>query len=92
MGDHGVVWAPEITICFISLEFVINNKGTMVKALKAQPPLMEVLINIARGLRGLRLGSHQGSDAQGHAMVPARVKFMGMMDPVRACSLSSQSM
>jgi hypothetical protein len=50
---------------------------------------MEVLNNIARGLGGLKLGSHHGSDGRQCALGSTRVKFLEMTDPIRYCSLTS---
>ena len=64
MADHGIVWALRMTIRFESLDFIVNNEGMMIRAPKSQSPLMEVFIDIARGLGGLQLSSHQGSDGR----------------------------
>jgi hypothetical protein len=49
MADHDAVWAPRMTICFGSLDFIIDNKGKP----EAQSPLTKVLADIARVFGGL---------------------------------------
>jgi hypothetical protein len=33
MADHIVVWVPGANICFESLDFIIDNRGEMVRTL-----------------------------------------------------------
>lgn len=45
----------RVTIRFGNLDFVINNRGMMVKATEAPVPLTNDSLDITEGLGGLRL-------------------------------------
>lgn len=75
MVGHNAVWAPGTTIRSGSLDYVVDNEGTMDRVPKAQTPLTKGLVDIARGLRGLHIRRCTTG--------PAHVEFVGMTDPVR---------
>lgn len=81
-NDSSLVLTPKMTIHFGSLNFIINDRGTMIKAPEALVLLMNESINISRSLGGLRLGSLQGGVWRRCALQPAYVEIVGMVDPV----------
>jgi hypothetical protein len=52
-NDNDTFYTPETTICFRSLDFIINKEGEMTRALEALAPSTTYLPNIARGLGNL---------------------------------------
>jgi hypothetical protein len=78
-----VVWTPGTTIRFGSLNFVINNRGTMIRAPEALVPPTSELFDIAGSLGGLRLSSPQGSGGQQCTLQLAYEEIVGMLDLVR---------
>jgi hypothetical protein len=88
MAGHGIVWAPIMAIRFESLDFVIDNEGTMTRAPKAQSPLMKDLIDIVGASKASSSAPLTRTMGGGARQDPACVEFMGMMDPPGICSMT----
>ena len=53
MSGHDAIWAPETTIHFGSLDFVVNSEGVMTRALVAQSPSAKDLADITKAFDDL---------------------------------------
>lgn len=86
--DVGAVWTPGATIRFGSLDFVINNEGTMTRAPKAQSPSMKDLIDIVGASKASSSAPLRRTMGGGAWQDPTYVEFMGMVDPQGICSMT----
>jgi hypothetical protein len=54
-NDSDVVWAPRTSIRFWSLDFIMDDRGTMIRAMEAPVPLTSDLLDITGNISSLPL-------------------------------------
>jgi hypothetical protein len=81
--DIDIVWTPEMTIHFGCLDFIIDDGGTMIRALEAPVTPRATCSTLSETLVAFGMGSPGGGGGQRRSLRPTFTEIMGMLDPIR---------
>jgi hypothetical protein len=82
-NDIGAVWTPGTTICFESLDFVVNEEREMTRASEASSPMASDLPNVTGSLGDLQLNPPEENHESQGLPRPDRTEVVGVQDHVR---------